>query len=258
LFGYRKGAFTDASTDKPGLIEAANGGTLFLDEIGEIDLKIQAKLLKLLEDKTYRPLGSVQEKQANVRIVSATNRDLEGMVRDGLFRMDLYFRLRVISINVPPLRLRGDDIVLLARHFLALHARRYCSPARAFDAEAEQLLAQHDWPGNVRELRNMLEQVVFSAAGETIAARQLKLSPLRFPMRSAATESATGAIAPQSDQQPGAGRRINRQLIIETLESTGWNVARSARLLGLTRDKMRYRIEQMELDTASKPVREKV
>lgn len=245
LFGFRKGAFTGAQNDKPGLIEAADGGTLFLDEIGEIDPNIQAKLLKLLEDKAYRPLGSVQVKQANVRIVSATNRDLEDMVRAGLFRIDLYFRLRVISLTVPPLRLRGADILMLARHFLALHARRYCSPAAAFDAEAEQALQQHDWPGNVRELRNLLEEVVIRAPGEIITARQLKLPAPRLPTRLRAAQEA----APAAPNQSGLDVSFpaNRQLILDTLESTGGNVSESARLLGMTRDKMRQRIEKMNL-----------
>src|SRR5690606_39434127 len=175
LFGHEKGAFTDAKDRRIGLVEAADGGTLFLDEIGEMDLALQAKLLKLLEDRTVRRVGSVKERKVSLRIISATNCNLEQMVRDGKFRRDLFFRLRIIQIRVPQLRARGEDILLLARHFLGLHGKRYGKPGLSFSREAEQKMMSYNWPGNVREMRNMLEQTVLLANSGIILPHQLNL-----------------------------------------------------------------------------------
>ena len=173
LFGHEKGAFTDAKDRRVGLVEAADGGTLFLDEIGEMDLLLQAKLLKLLEDRTIRRIGAVKERKVNLRIISATNCNLEQMVQQGKFRRDLFFRLRIISIKVPRLYERGEDILILARHFLVQHAKRYGKGPLRFSAEAEDLMLSYGWPGNVRELRNTLEQTVLLAGSEVIAPHQL-------------------------------------------------------------------------------------
>src|SRR5512134_3435335 len=173
LFGHERGAFTDAKDRKTGLVEAAENGTLFLDEIGEVDPAIQAKLLKLLEEKTVRRIGSVRERKVNIRIISATNQDLEQLVRNGRFRSDLYFRLRIISISLPPLRERGDDALLLARHFLQAHGRRYGKRDLMLTPEAERLLLAYSWPGNVRELKNMLEQTVLLARDRLIHPEQM-------------------------------------------------------------------------------------
>jgi two-component system, NtrC family, response regulator AtoC len=249
LFGHEKGAFTDAKERRTGLVEASDGGTLFLDEIGEIEPPLQAKLLKLLEDKTIRRVGAVAQRKVNLRIISATNRDLEAMVRQGRFRSDLYFRLRIFSIVVPPLRERGGDILLLARHFLAAHARRYGRPDLRFSVEAEQALARYFWPGNVRELRNMLQQTVLLAQGSVVTPCQLAFCNGLAPAPEAPRER-EGAAAPEA----AAGQRERSQLpdeersiVTRTLEHTDWNVAKSARLLGITRDMMRYRIERLGL-----------
>jgi DNA-binding NtrC family response regulator len=248
LFGHEKGAFTDAKERRTGLVEAADGGTLFLDEIGEIDLSLQAKLLKLLEEKTVRRVGAVKERKVNLRIITATNRDLEGMVKQGTFRSDLYFRLRIISVQVPSLRGRGDDILLLARHFLDGHGRRYGKPGLRFSAEAEQVLMDYFWPGNVRELRNMLEQTVLLAPGDVIGPTQLALCSSLAP--DAAFERQFNGQGqgfmplPKNDSELAEAERT---LVVKTLERTGWNVTRSAKLLGLSRDMMRYRIEKMGL-----------
>jgi DNA-binding NtrC family response regulator len=248
LFGHEKGAFTDAKERRSGLVEAADGGTLFLDEIGEIDLSLQAKLLKLLEEKTVRRIGAVKERKVNLRIISATNRDLEGMVKQGTFRSDLYFRLRIISIQVPSLRSRGADILQLARHFLDGHARRYGKPGLRFSPEAENALLQYFWPGNVRELRNMLEQTVLLAPGEVITPAQLALCPSLAPdahcERHAKACGPSFIASPRNDPELA---EVERTLVVQTLERTGWNVTRSAKLLGLSRDMMRYRIEKMGL-----------
>jgi two-component system, NtrC family, response regulator AtoC len=248
LFGHEKGAFTDAKERRTGLVEAADGGTLFLDEIGEVDLSLQAKLLKLLEEKTVRRIGAVKERRVNLRIISATNRDLAAMVKQGTFRSDLYFRLRIISVAVPSLRQRGDDILLLARHFLQQHARRYGKPGLRFSREAEQTLLDYYWPGNVRELRNMLEQTVLLADGNEIHPGQLAMCPALAP-ESPFERAFTGwrqhcMSLPKNDTELA---EVERTLVIKTLERTGWNVTRSAKLLGLSRDMMRYRIEKMGL-----------
>jgi len=248
LFGHEKGAFTDAKERKMGLVEAADGGTLFLDEIGEIDPGLQAKLLKLLEQKTIRRIGSVRERKVKLRIISATNRDLEQMVREGRFRSDLFFRLRIISIKVPPLRARGSDILLLARYFLSLHGRRYGKPGLHFGPDAERVLMGYYWPGNVRELRNMLEQTVLLATREEIAPDQLALCPVLAPgsdpERDCRPADQVAAFLPK----PGVSlTEAERRLVANTLERTGWNVTRAAKLLGITRDMMRYRIEKLGL-----------
>jgi two-component system, NtrC family, response regulator AtoC len=246
LFGHEKGAFTDAKERRMGLVESADGGTLFLDEVGEIDPLLQSKLLKLLEEKTVRRIGAVKERKVDIRIISATNRDLEQMVRDGKFRSDLYFRLRILSLKVPPLRERGVDVLNLANHYLALHGRRYGKPNVKLSEAAERALTQHDWPGNVRELRNMLEQTVLLAADDLITPKQLSICP---GMQPDAHRCYSG---PQSYcvSMPANGAKladIERDLVVQTLEKTDWNVSKSAKLLGLTRDVLRYRMEKYAL-----------
>jgi len=243
LFGHEKGAFTDAKERRTGLVEAADGGTLFLDEIGELDLGLQAKLLKLLEDKTVRRVGSTRERKVDLRIISATNRDLESMVRQGSFRSDLYFRLRIISMRVPALRSRGKDILLLARHFLQVHGRRYGKPGLSFSGAAEDALMQYAWPGNVRELRNTLEQTVLLARDNVIAPAQLALCPGLVPEPTMERQQVCMSVSKADNGLDQA----ERALVLAALERTGWNVTRSAKLLGVTRDTMRYRIEKLGL-----------
>lgn len=245
LFGHERGAFTDAKDRKIGLAEAANGGTLFLDEIGEVDLAIQAKLLKLLEDKTLRRIGSVRERKVDIRIISATNRDLEKMVREGSFRSDLYFRLRVITLAMPPLCGAGEDILRLANFYLQTHARRYGKKNLRFSPEAELLLQTYAWPGNVREMKNMLEQTVLLADDELITSDQLAICPgLLHDHRepddvSCQRESSVSAVRGTTRVSD-----VERDLVLKMLEKTDWNVSKSAKLLGLSRDMLRYRIEK--------------
>lgn len=248
LFGYERGAFTDAKERKLGLVETAEGGTLFLDEIGELDLAVQVKLLKLLEDKTVRRLGSVREQTTNVRIIAATNKDLETLVREGKFRADLFFRLRIISIQTPSLRSRREDVAVLADKFLALHAKRYGKSGLSLSAEAKQALELHNWPGNVRELRNTIEQCVVMARGDAISANHLGLT---------ATEQASEASAAPAPRMDRNGitippntlnlTQVEREMLVQALQQTGWNVTRAARLLGITRDTLRYRLEKYSL-----------
>ena len=257
LFGHEKGAFTDAKESRVGLAEAADGGTLFLDEIGEIDLALQAKLLTLLEQKTVRRIGSVRERKVNIRIISATNQDLEKMVRDGHFRSDLYFRLRVITLSTPPLRTTGQDILRIAAFYLQLHARHYGKKNLYFTPAAEQLLLDYSWPGNVRELRNTLEQTVLLAGGQAIDADQISIST-GLTNDSRVMSDRRNHTVPNTVQKPPYLEKVatnisnNNQDLLKktlekTLEKTGWNVSKSAKLLGLTRDMMRYRIEKYGL-----------
>jgi two-component system response regulator AtoC len=245
LFGYERGAFTDARERKTGLVEAAQDGTLFLDEIGEADAGTQVKLLKLLEDRRIRRLGSSRELQVNVRIVAATHRSLEQMVREGRFRADLYFRLRIVELTVPPLRERGDDVMQLAGHFLAHHAQRYRRPAPQLDAQAIALLRQHGWPGNVRELRNAMEQALLLARGAEIGRRELAFLDLDGRPGVAATAVPESLNLEQHE----------RTLIQTALDRSGGNVSQAARLLGISRDTLRYRLERHGMAADAAPTR---
>jgi two-component system, NtrC family, response regulator AtoC len=240
LFGYERGAFTDAKERKPGLIETAEGGTLFLDEIGDIDLAFQVKLLTLLENKLVRRLGSVREHKANVRIITATNKPLEQMVREGKFRSDLFFRLRIVELRVPPLRDRGADVALLAQHYLALHGARYRKPGLHFTPAALARLQAHRWPGNVRELRNMIEQCVIMARSAAIGPEQLSLS--------AGVEAGAEDGLPEAARTDADGSmnltQVERDLVLRALNDAGWNITQAAKVLGVSRDTLRYRIEK--------------
>ncbi len=236
LFGFEKGAFTDASARKIGLIEAADGGTLFLDEIGELDLALQAKLLRVLENLRVRRLGALADRQVNVRIVAATNRDLDEQVRQGRFRADLMYRLKVFQIQIPPLRARGDDIPALAQHFLAQLASRYGRSGLSIDDSAIAALTAHDWPGNVRELRNVIERAVLLQRTGVLSASQLALGQ---PNR-AATVGTTVA----GQEESLSLDAMEREHLQRALTQCAWNVTKAARLLGISRDTLRYRMER--------------
>ena len=247
LFGHEKGAFTDAHTRKAGLIEAADGGTLLLDEIGELDLSLQAKLLRVLENLRVRRLGALQDRPVNVRIVAATNRDLDEQVRAGKFRSDLMYRLKVFQITIPPLRERTGDVPLLAGHFLRQLALRYARPELRLDDTAMMALEAHDWPGNVRELRNVLERAVLLQRTAVIRAADLLL-----PVASAAA-AATNALA----AGPSSLEAVEREHLLRALEACRWNVSQAARKLAVSRDTLRYRMERHGLQKgASATMRE--
>jgi two-component system, NtrC family, response regulator AtoC len=238
LFGHEKGAFTDAHARKIGLIEAADGGTLFLDEIGELDLALQAKLLRVLENLRVRRLGALQDRQVNVRVVAASNRDLEAMVQAGQFRRDLLYRLRVLQINIPPLRSRENDARLLALRFVTLFARRYAKAAPRLEACALQVVQAHDWPGNVRELRNVIERAVLLCHGDSLSAADLVLGT---PATSGDAVVPTGAGALLSLDE------LERQHLLQALQQSDWNVTSAARLLDISRDTLRYRMARHKL-----------
>ena len=242
LFGHEKGAFTDARGKKIGLIEAADGGTLFLDEIGELELGLQAKLLRVLERQSIRPLGAVRETPVNVRFVAATNRDLAAEVQAGRFREDLLYRLSVFQIVLPPLRERAEDIPQLAQHFLRLIAQRYGKTPMLLSEDATHKLLQHHWPGNVRELRNCLERAALTQRQTTLTSAHLHLvapATTPLPTRRAAT-------APVSLDD------MERLHLLQALQQHQWNVSMAARTLEVSRDTLRYRMAKHGLSRATK------
>ena len=247
LFGYEKGAFTDAKIRKRGLFELAENGTLFLDEIGDISLAAQIKMLKAVEEKKIRRLGGTEDLQINTRIIAATNRDLQAAIRDGRFRQDLYYRLNVIAIYLPPLRGRGDDVLALARHFLLRFAKEYSSALSAFTPEAEARLKEYSWPGNIRELQHTIERIVLLEKGRLVTRTALDK----------AIASATPAITSQKVEAttinieiPPEGmsfEEIEKQALQAVLEKMGWNKRRTCRLFKISRPRLARKIEKYQL-----------
>jgi two-component system, NtrC family, response regulator AtoC len=222
LFGHEKGAFTDACAARVGKFEEAEGGTLFLDEIGDMSPRTQAKLLRVLQEKRFERVGSNQVRKADVRFVAATNRRFEDMIREGSFRGDLYYRLSVVKLEVPPLRRRRADIPLLADHFLREFSEFYGKPVKAFEPDVERVFLAHDWPGNVRELRNCVERAVIFAEGDTITADSL---PLQYDeVRREVAEDYRGLLA-----------SVNREMILDAIDKAGGNKTEAASLLSMTR-----------------------
>jgi len=246
LFGHERGAFTDAKTRKIGLFEEADGGTIFLDEIGEMDMNLQVKLLRVLEDRRLRRLGGTRNIEIDVRVIAATNRDLKEAISDRAFREDLFYRLNVFPIVVPPLRERPEDIPLLLDFFLKRFSSEFNKSIREIDPSALDLLARYRWPGNVRELRNVVERICIMHNAEVIDAvclpseitgdsRVEGLSPLlRIP--------------PGGIDMEGVVSELERSLISQAMEVAGGNVARTARLLGLARGTLRYKLEKYGMD----------
>jgi len=245
LFGYERGAYTDAKSAKPGLFEAAEGGTIFLDEIGHMDPALQIKLLKVIEDRTVRRLGSVRPKTVRARILAATNRDLEAAVAEDAFRQDLYFRIKVLTLEMPALRTRGADVLLLARHFLADLSRRYGRTLKTLTAEAEAALLAYSWPGNVRELAHVMERALLARSKDTVDVDDLGLKSAK-PAAPVLVE-ADGRV--QIDFSAGGIvlDDVERQLIVEALRASGANRTQAAKLLGISRDTLRYRLEKYHL-----------
>ncbi|MCS7311424.1 MAG: sigma-54 dependent transcriptional regulator [Acidobacteria bacterium] len=238
LFGYERGAFTDARSSKAGLVEIAEGGTLFFNEVGDLPLETQGKLLTLIEKKRFRRVGGVSERTAHIRIIAATNRDLERAVREGTFRSDLFYRLKVFTIELPPLRARGDDIRLLAEYFLDRFTKKYRTGPKNLTPAAMDALLRYPWPGNVRELAHVIERAVLTAEGEAIDLDLLGLG--RVPVPSGPEDLGLRAWA---DDEWNI-QQIERRLIQRALAITGGNLSAAARKLGLTRETLRYRVRK--------------
>jgi DNA-binding NtrC family response regulator len=235
LFGHEKGSFTGAHAEKKGLFEIADKGTLFLDEIGEVSPSMQAKLLRALQEKEVTRVGGTRPIKVDVRVLGATNRDLEAMVKDGRFREDLYYRLNVIPISVPPLRNRRDDIQVLMNYFLAKHG----TPSRMMkiSVDAKSLIMNYAWPGNVRQLESAIERALLLAEGDEITAEDL-------PVEIRASSQSEGAGGFKLPPEGISFEELERSLLIQAMEQTGWNITRAARLLGLSFRTMQYRLDK--------------
>ena len=240
LFGHRKGSFTGAIADRAGKFEAANEGTVFLDEIGELPLSLQVKLLRVLQEREIDKIGNPHPVKVNVRILAASNRNLKNLVEDGQFREDLYYRLSVVTIDLPPLRERREDIPLLAQHFLKTFATRYEIPGLSISDEAMERIVQYDWPGNVRELQNVVERIAVLAKKDKIGVADLPTEITRAESR----------IASVNLKLPDEGidlEAIEKEILLLALEKYGWNQTQAAKYLNISRKTLIYRMEKFSL-----------
>jgi two-component system, NtrC family, response regulator AtoC len=254
LFGHEKGAFTDARAQKLGLMELATAGTLFLDEIGEMSPMLQVKLLRVLERRTFKRVGGTKDITVNVRIMSATNQDLERMVQEQRFREDLYYRLKVVPLYVPPLRERKEDILPLSMLFMDRFTRQFRKEFQKISPAAERMLLDYPWPGNIRELKNLFERTVLLESGSVLEGQHLKLSPRSRAVSDATLgqridEVLTGAIPQEGIPFEGLTEELERALILRASYATKWNQSRTAEMLQLKRDKLRYRMKLYELNS---------
>ena len=267
LFGYEKGAFTDAKARKEGLFEQAEGGTLFLDEIGELELSVQAKLLRVLEEGSFRRVGGLRDLPLDVRVIASSNRDLKGESEAGRFRLDLYYRLSVIQIDIPPLRERGDDAILLTEHYITQFNERLRKRVRGLTPEVAETFRQYAWPGNVRELRNVIERVMILEDGDLITSTYLprgigkdggevgRQSPAEWTSAHprVAESQPSASQAPASPfQLPPEGLvldEVEMSFVRQALERSHGNQTRAAELLGISRDQLRYRLKKLEETT---------
>ncbi len=246
LFGYEKGAFTDARSPKPGILEMATGGTVFLDEIGEMPLLVQAKMLRVLEEQTFRRLGGVRDIQVDLRVVAASNRHLSDAVAQGRFRLDLYYRLNVIQVMLPPLRDRKEDVYPLAKFFVKHYNQRFKRDIQGITTAAASVLSNYEWPGNVRELRNTIERAVLLEETDWVQPSSLRLDQeTAVPADVPAVEE--GKAHSEGAKGMGTLEESEKRLLMEALEKTGWNQTRAAVLLGISRDTLRYKVKKYNL-----------
>ena len=240
LFGHEKGAFTDAKATKKGLFELADGGTVFLDEIGDMEMGMQAKLLRFLEDRSFRRIGGARVYTVDVRIISATNKDLQKSIEDKSFRNDLYYRLQVIPIFLTPLRERKEDVIALAQHFVELYNKDFNKKVQGIAGMAERMLLDYSWPGNVRELKNVIERAIILGNDETLLLEHL-------PLEIVARASSPGGAPMSAFRLPPEGidiEEVEKELIRQALEITEWNQSKAAKKLTLGIDAFRYRMKK--------------
>ncbi|WP_375037339.1 sigma-54-dependent transcriptional regulator [Acinetobacter sp. RW6] len=258
LFGHKKGSFTGATQDKQGLILSAHGGSLFLDEIAELPLSMQVKLLRAVQEKKIRPVGSDQEIDVDFRVISASHQDLDLLVRQGKFRQDLFFRIHVMDILLPPLRERGGDILLLANHFIQKVCMEWEIPSKQLTTTAETYLLQQDFPGNVRELRNMIERAITLSDDECIdlthLAPPLRGSSVNSQIATKQVNQTSTAITQTRPKLPMEGlerylENIEKDILLNALDMTHWNRTLAAKKLGMTFRSLRYRLKKFGLDT---------
>lgn len=245
LFGHEKGSFTGAHAEKKGLFEVADRGTLFLDEIAELDVAMQAKLLRALQEREIRRVGGTRAIKIDVRVVAATNRDLRAMVADGRFRDDLYYRINVLSVDVPPLRERRDDVPVLIDFFLKKHTRNTSRLVRGLTPETRRLMQDYSWPGNVRQLESAIERAILLCEGDLITLEDLPLEVRQEsrPVSETAFKLPVGGIAFED---------VERSLIMQAMEQTDYNITKAAKLLGLTFRTLQYRLEKFGINRSEK------
>jgi DNA-binding NtrC family response regulator len=246
LFGHEKGSFTGAHVQKKGQFEIADRGSLFLDEIGDLSVPMQAKILRVLQEREVMRVGGSRPIKVDVRVIAATNRDLEAMVKDGRFREDLYYRLNIIPINLPPLRNRRDDITILIEFFIAKHSRNAPRKIKGLTASARNLLMNYSWPGNVRQLESAIERAILLCEGDEISVEDL---PLEIRQESSPSSSFNFKLPPEGI----SFEELEQSLITQAMEQTGWNITRAAKLLGLSFRTLQYRLEKFDM---KKPVKE--
>jgi DNA-binding NtrC family response regulator len=246
LFGHVKGAFTDARSAREGLFVQAAGGTLFLDEVAELPLNLQAKLLRALQERKVRPIGAAAEVPFHARIVTATNQDLDEVVERRAFRQDLYYRINVVHIDLPPLRCRGGDVILLAQAFLTQLASAISSPVTGMSREVEQRLLSYTWPGNVRELRNCMERALTLCRGEILTLEDLPPKIRRAPPEAAKTSHSSRSVVSPEDLSPLA--TVERQHILLALEACAGNKSLTASVLGLSRKTLYRKLQEYSLE----------
>jgi two-component system, NtrC family, response regulator AtoC len=244
LFGYERGAFTNASQKKIGRFELAHGGTLFLDEIGELNLGTQSKFLRAVEQETFTRLGGTDEIKVDVRVIAASNRDLEQMAKNAEFRPDLFYRLNVVSLFLPPLRERREDIALLLDHFLRLKAQEHSIATKSLSPEVVDFFTAYSWPGNIRELENLIERLTILTPHETVMLRDLPAGMRSTDQTATLKEDVLSGSRPLSD----AVDEFERELIVKALQRTGFNQTKAASLLGTSRRILKYRIEKLKIN----------
>ncbi|WP_313660116.1 sigma-54 dependent transcriptional regulator, partial [Acinetobacter variabilis] len=260
LFGHKKGSFTGATQDKQGLIQSAHGGSLFLDEIAELPLSMQVKLLRAVQEKRIRPVGSDTEIDVDFRVISASHQDLDALVQQGKFRQDLFFRIHVMDLVLPPLRERGQDILLLAEHFIQKICQEWEIPAKKLTERSKEFLLEQYYPGNVRELRNIIERAITLSDEDKIDLQHLQTAPLRHTV-SVQSETANLAEPTSSTDQiiipkklPEEGlelylEKIEKEILLNALNLTHWNRTLAAKKLGMSFRSLRYRLKKFGLDT---------
>ena len=260
LFGHKKGSFSGATQDKQGLIQSAHGGSLFLDEIAELPLTMQVKLLRAVQEKRIRPVGSDAEIDVDFRVISASHQDLEALVQQGRFRQDLFFRIHVMDLVLPPLRERGDDIILLAHHFIQKISQEWGIPQKQLTERARNFLLNQYYPGNVRELRNIIERAITLSDEDKIDLPHLQSAPLRYPTATALEHQQEAPPAFRSDilvsakKLPDEGlelylENIEKDILLNALNLTHWNRTLAAKKLGMSFRSLRYRLKKFGLDT---------